>query len=181
MKKQTILVIDMQRGLVLGAYRQDELVATVNGLIERGRAAGVPVVFVQHNHATFEPIMRGNRGWEIYDALDQQPDDPVVEKEACDAFYATSLDATLKALGAEELLIVGLQTEYCVDTACRAALSHGYDVVLVADGHSTGDSDMPAGEIVRHHNALLANMVHPSATIRVMAAAEVAIGSSTLL
>ena len=132
MTEQAILVIDMQRGLVLGAYRQDELVVTVNGLIARGREAGVPVVFVQHNHATFEPMMRGNRGWEIFAELDRQTDDPVVEKEACDAFYDTSLDATLKTLGARELLITGLQTEYCVDTACRAALSHGYDVVLTA-------------------------------------------------
>ena len=177
MKKQALLVIDMQRGLVLGAYRQDELVATVNELIGQARAQGVPVVFVQHNHATFEPMMRGNRGWEIFDELDRQPEDAVVEKEACDAFYETSLDATLKTLEAEELLMTGLQTEYCVDTACRTALSHGYDVVLVADGHSTGDSDMPAAEIVRHHNAVLANMVHPSARIRVVPAAEVAVGS----
>ena len=33
MTKKAIVVIDMQRGLVLGAYRQDELVATVNELI----------------------------------------------------------------------------------------------------------------------------------------------------
>ena len=176
MKKQALLVIDMQRGLVLGAYRQDELVATVNGLIGQARNQGVPVVFVQHNHATFEPMMRGNRGWEIFEELNRESQDVVVEKEACDAFYETTLDATLKALQAEELLMTGLQTEYCVDTACRAALSHGYDVVLVADGHSTGDSDMPAAEIVRHHNAVLANMVHPSAQIRVLPAAEVAVG-----
>jgi nicotinamidase-related amidase len=176
MKKQAILVIDMQKGLVLGAYRQDELVATLNGLIARGRAAEVPVVFVQHNHATFEPMRRGSRGWEIYSELDRCAEDPVVEKEACDAFYETDLDATLKNLGVEELLVTGLQTEYCVDSACRAALSHGYDVVLVEDGHSTGDSDMPAAEIVRHHNALLANMVHPSAKIRVLSAGEITIG-----
>ncbi len=175
MKKQAIVVIDMQRGLVLGAYRQDAVVATVNALIERGRAAGVPVVFVQHNHATFEPMMRGNRGWEIFGELDRQPDDPVVEKAACDAFYETTLDATLRNLGVRELLITGLQTEYCVDTACRAALSHGYDVVLVEDGHSTGDADLPAAEIIRHHNTVLANMVHPSAQIRVLPGSEVTV------
>lgn len=176
MKKQAILVIDMQRGLVFGAYRQEALVGAVSSLIARGRAAGLPVLFVQHNHASFQPMMRGNKGWEIFHELDQQPDDPVLEKEACDAFYDTELDATLKRLGVEELLITGLQTEYCVDTACRTALSHGYDVVLVADGHSTGDADMPAAEIVRHHNALLANLVHPSAKIRVLPASEVPIG-----
>ena len=30
MAEQAILVIDMQRGLVLGAHRQDQLVETVN-------------------------------------------------------------------------------------------------------------------------------------------------------
>ncbi len=168
MSDQAIIVIDMQRGLVLGAHRQQALVNTVNTLIRRGRAAGVPIVFVQHNHATFEPMKRGNRGWEIFGELDRAHDDPVVEKEACDAFYGTDLEETLRALGAKELLITGLQSEYCVDTACRSALSHGFDVVLVADGHSTGDSDMPAAAIVAHHNAVLANLVHPHARIRVL-------------
>ena len=175
MTKKAVLVIDMQKGLVLGAYRQDEVVNTVNDLIGRARVAGRPVVFVQHNHATFEPMMRGNSGWEIYAELDHQPEDPVVEKEACDAFYGTSLESTLRALGIEEVIVCGLQTEYCVDTACRAALSLNFDVTLVADGHSTGDSDLPAAEIVAHHNIVLQNMVHPRAKIHVVPGAEVAL------
>lgn len=170
---QAILVIDMQRGLVLGAYRQNELVATVNELIARGRSAGVPVVFVQHNHASFEPMMRGNRGWEIFAELDRQPGDLVVEKEACDPFYDTTLEAALHGLGVGKLVVTGMQTEYCVDTACRSALSRNFDVTLVADGHSTGDSDMPAVRVVAHHNSVLANMVHPSAKISVLPGAEV--------
>lgn len=173
MTNKAILVIDMQKGLVLGAYRQGELVATVNELIARARVDGSPVVFVQHNHATFEPMMRGSRGWEIFSELDHQPGDPVVEKEACDAFYETSLESTLRGLGVGEVVVCGLQTEYCVDTACRSALSRNFDVTLVADAHSTGDSDMPAAEIVAHHNAVLANMVHPSAKIQVLPGAEV--------
>lgn len=175
--KKAMVVIDMQRGLVLGAYRQKELVTTVNELIDRARAASVPVVFVQHNHATFEPMMRGNRGWEIFGELNHLPDDPVVEKDACDAFYKTTLEQTLRDLDVREVVITGLQTEYCVDTACRSALSLEFDVTLVADGHSTGDSDMPAADVVAHHNAVLANMVHPSAKISVQPALEVSFES----
>ena len=173
MSDRAIVVIDMQRGLVVGAYRQEELVATVNGLIGCGRRAGVPVVFVQHNHAVFEPMMRGARGWQIFPDMDQQAEDLVIEKEACDAFYGTLLEDRLHGLGVRELIITGLQTEFCVDTTCRVALSKGFDVVLAADGHSTGDSHSPAADVVAHHNAVLANVVHPKANIRVQTAAEI--------
>jgi nicotinamidase-related amidase len=171
---KAIVVIDMQRGLVLGAYRQNELVETVNELTRRGRDAGVPVVFVQHNHATFEPMMRGARGWEIFDELVKTPEDLVVEKEACDAFYQTSLEGKLRERGVDQLVITGLQTEFCVDSTCRVALSLGFDVTLIADGHSTGDSHMPAADVVAHHNAILANVVHPDSAIRVIDGADVA-------
>jgi nicotinamidase-related amidase len=176
MSSQAIVVIDMQRGLVLGAYRQDELVATINGLITRARTAGVPILFVQHNHATFEPMMRGSRGWEIFGALDRQPDDQVVEKEACDAFFGTGLEQRLRGMGVQEIIVTGLQTEFCVDTTCRTALNHGFDVILAADAHSTGDSIMTAREVVAHHNALLANLVHPVSKIAVTVAAEIVLG-----
>jgi len=174
-KTCAILVIDMQRGLVLGCYRQDELVGTVNELIRRAREAGVPVVFVQHNHATFEPMMRDARGWQIFEELDRQADDLVVEKEACDAFYGTALEEALRTMGVSELVIAGLQTEFCVDTTARMALSLGFDVTVVADGHSTGDSHMPAADVVAHHNAVLANVVHPQSSIQVKPVAEISL------
>ena len=173
MKKQALVVIDMQSGLVPGAYREKELVATINDLARRARAAEVPVVFVQHNHATYGPLMRGASGWEIFDALDLAPDDLRVEKEASDAFHETTLAADLLSLGVEEIVVTGLQTEYCVDTTCRAALSKGFDVVLAADAHSTGDALLPAADVVAHHNAVLTNLAHPRFKIRAIPAAEI--------
>jgi nicotinamidase-related amidase len=32
-------------------------------------------------------------------------------------------------------------TQYCVDTTVRRAVSLGYEVTLVGDGHMTADSD----------------------------------------
>ena len=60
-----------------------------------------------------------------------------------------------------------------MDTACRTALSREFDVTLVANGQSTGVSDMTAAAVVAHYNAVLANMVHPSAKIQVLPAAEI--------
>jgi nicotinamidase-related amidase len=170
MTSRAILIIDMQRGLVSGCYRETELVETVNQVIHRGRAAGAPVIFVQHNHATFEPMKRGARGWQIDDRLDRQIDDLTIEKEACDAFFETELENELQSRDVAELIVTGLQTEFCVDTTCRAALSRGFDLILVEDGHSTGNSHLGAAEIVDHHNRTLAAMVHPRSTVQVLMA-----------
>lgn len=173
MNKRALIVIDMQGGLVPGAYREDELVSTINKLAQRARAAGVPVVFVQHNHATYEPMMRGNPGWEIFAALEQAPEDLRVEKDSSDAFHNTTLAPDLHELEVDEIVVTGMQTEYCVDTTCRIALSRGFDVLLVADGHSTGDALLPASDVVAHHNAVLANVVHADSRIQVQPAAEI--------
>jgi nicotinamidase-related amidase len=173
MSNQALLIIDMQQGLVPGSYREGELIDAVNRLIMLSRTSEVPVIFIQHNHATFEPMKPGADGWQLDARLDRHPDDLVVEKEACDAFYETELEASLRSLGVTEVVVTGLQTEFCVDTTCRSAVSRGFDLLLVADGHSTGDSHLPAADIVDHHNKTLANLVHPHCRVRVLAAEAV--------
>jgi nicotinamidase-related amidase len=47
-------------------------------------------------------------------------------------------------------------TQFCVDTTCRRAVSLGYDVTLIADGHMTSDTDdLTFEQIIAHHNAVL--------------------------
>jgi len=56
---------------------------------------------------------------------------------------------------AERLVICGLQSEYCVDTTTRRAFSLGYDITLVADGHSTCAGSLTAAQKIAHHNEVL--------------------------
>ncbi len=73
-----------------------------------------------------------------------------------DAFQDTDLHQILTSKGVTNLVITGIQTEYCIDTTCRRAYSLGYDVILVEDGHSTWDSDaLEAPQIIAHHNNVL--------------------------
>lgn len=47
-------------------------------------------------------------------------------------------------------------TQFCVDTTVRRAVSLGYDVDLVSDGHMTADfGGLSFEQIIAHHNALL--------------------------
>jgi nicotinamidase-related amidase len=173
MSRTALLVIDVQSALIANADRGPEVVTAIRGLVERARAADIIVVYLQHCHATYEPMKKGAAGWRIHPAVEPKPGELVIEKTASDGFYDTSLQGNLNRLGVKRLIVCGLQTEFCVDATCRAALSRGFEVVLVADGHTTTNAILPADVAVRHHNRALANLAHPHRRIVVVPSAEI--------
>jgi nicotinamidase-related amidase len=179
--KQALVIVDTQIRYVDDEYplhNRDQFIANLQSLLGRARAAGTPVVYVQHFRKGEEPGQAGLAGIEIHPAIEPQVDEPVIPKRASDSFYQSELDVVLRQLGAETLVITGLQTEQCIDATCRSALSHGYDVVLVSDGHSTWDSaGLTARQIIDHHNATLPELAHPDCTAVVILSAEIAFDS----
>jgi nicotinamidase-related amidase len=175
--KTALLVIDVQVSMFdrdLYPHEGDQVLANIGTLLEGARSTGTPVIFVRHEHARYEPMMRGNPGWEIHPAVAPLPGESIVDKRACDAFYATPLEQTLRDLGIEHLVVAGLQTEMCVDTGCRSALHRDFDVTLAADAHTTWSrDDIAAAQIIAHHNYSLAQMPHPTREIVVLPTAEI--------
>jgi nicotinamidase-related amidase len=167
-----VLVIDVQVGLITGAYQEAAVLDRINEAIKKARQGGGEIVFVQHCHTTFDGLKKGAPGWRLDPRLERTRTDMIVEKQASDAFCATNLDEVLQARGIRRVLVTGLQTEYCVDTTCRAALSRGYEVTLVSDAHTTGESHLSAATIIDHHNRLLSNLAYPGAGISVRPCAE---------
>ncbi|MFE6982580.1 cysteine hydrolase family protein [Streptomyces griseus] len=173
-----LLVVDMQQALVAIAHRASGTVAAIAGLQARARAAGAPVVFAQQQDEELEP---GTDGWRIVPELAPAPGESVVPKAAPDSFLDTELDAILRARGITEVVVTGFATEICVESTARQALSRGYDVVLVADGHTTSvrpDSGPYAAPeaSVAHHNEIYRNLRFPGRRVRVLRAAEVEFG-----
>ena len=54
-----LLVIDVQNGVVAGAHHRDDVIATIDALVGKARAAGVPVVWVQHSSDAAAARQRG--------------------------------------------------------------------------------------------------------------------------
>jgi nicotinamidase-related amidase len=116
----------------------------------------IPVIYIQNNGSAGDPDEYGTLGWKIHHSIEPLEGDLVIQKRTPDAFHNTGLNDTLKSLNIKKLIIVGLQTEYCIDTTCRRAYALGYDVTLVKDAHSTWDSpQLAAQEIIDHHNQVL--------------------------
>ena len=157
-EKTALVVIDAQIGVVGTAYQHEAVLENINLLLDRARSSGTPVIYVQHNHpkGSGGPLEPGAEKWPIHPAIAPREGEPVVQKEASDAFHRTCLQAELEARGIQRLVIVGGQTQYCVDTTVRRAVVQGYDVLLASDAHTTKDSaTLPAEKIVAFYNETL--------------------------
>jgi nicotinamidase-related amidase len=171
-----LLVVDVQIGLVDG-FEDDwhDVLPVIGGLVARARAGGSPVVLIQHcGTAAAHPLHPDRAGWTLHPVASARPGDLLVTKRSSDAFNGTDLHGLLQRAGVTRVVIVGAQTEYCVDTTARRALSLGYDVDLVADGHTTSENGLLGrAQIIEHHNRTLAALATDGVTLRVRPAAEV--------
>ena len=117
-----LLVIDMQVGLVAGAYRAGEVLGTIATLLAKARSSGTTVVYLQHESDEFEPLKRGTPTWQIHPEIMPAEGELVIPKRASDSFYQTSLRGELEARRVRHLVVTGMMTEACVDTTSRAAI-----------------------------------------------------------
>jgi nicotinamidase-related amidase len=156
---RALVVIDVQCGMfadpAMPPHDGEAVVGRIAGLIGRARAAGVEVIFVQHDGGEGDVLARGAAGFEIRPELAPRAGEAVVVKRFCSAFQETELAELVAKRGITGLTVCGMQTEYCVDTTCRSAFERGLVVTLVSDGHTTMDGVMPAAGIIAHHNATL--------------------------
>lgn len=156
-----LLIIDVQEALCTGVYATHDasgVIARLNAVAARFRAAGALVVVVQHEAAT-GALARGEPGWPLAAALQVEPTDFRLHKKASDAFHETALHDLLQTRGITKLVAGGMQSEFCVDSTIRRALDLGYTVTPIADGHTTLDNAvLSAPAISAHHNTTWANL-----------------------
>lgn len=174
-----LLVIDVQRDLfdlTPRPFEADAVVQRINGLTDRARAAGVPVVYIQHEYAE-GILVHGSEGWQLARGLRPAPTDTFVRKTTPDAFLRTNLQNLLDGWGVKTVAICGYASEFCVDTTTRRAAALGYGVILAADAHTTHDkAHASAARIREHHNATLPDIGSFGPIIRAVPAAVVTFG-----
>ena len=174
--KTALLIVDVQVGLVelMPRELQASVLANIAALLARARSSGMKVVFIQHHGPKGHPLEVNTSGWAIHPSILPREGEPVIRKQASDSFFETTLTEELDNSGVKRLIIAGGMTEYCIDTTCRRAVTLGYDVTLVGDGHLTRDTPvLTASQVVAHHNLVLDEFSAAGHTIKVKAAAQV--------
>lgn len=170
-----LLIIDVQQGLCEGDSAPYDLagtIARINLVAATARAAGAPVIFIQHEGRDGY-LEHGSDGWQLARDLEVASSDLRVRKTAADSFHLTELASVLDHHGVKDLVICGMHTEFCVDTTTRRALALGYPVVLVSDAHTTaGHADLSPALVIRHHNHTLGNITSFGPRVRLVPAAE---------
>jgi nicotinamidase-related amidase len=148
-----LLVIDVQNGVFGGAHNRDEVVANVAALVDKARAAGTSVIWVQHNS---DDLVAGSDAWQIVPDLAPADAEPLVQKHYADAFEDTDLESVLASLRVGRLVLSGAQTDECIRSTLHGAIVRGYDATLVGDAHTTEDLTAygapPPDAVIAHTN-----------------------------
>jgi len=169
-----LLIIDAQSALLSSdspAARCEQVLSNLNLAIAKARAVNMPVIFVQHDGPEGSPLAPDSDGWQIHPQLNGLATDYIVRKTVGDSFYAPQLHNLLKKRGVRRLWIGGSATDFCVDTAVRAALSHDYEVTVIADGHTCRDRPLLKGEtVIDYFNWVWSEMSEAPQALRVITA-----------
>jgi len=132
-----LLVIDVQNGIVAGAYNRDGVIRNISTLIDKARAENAPVLWVQHSDDG--DLSRGSESWQYVPELVLGESEPVVHKRYADSFEDTDLEKLLAEQRVGRLVVAGAQTDECIRSTIHGAFTRGYDVTLVGDAHTTED------------------------------------------
>jgi nicotinamidase-related amidase len=160
-----LVVIDVQNGVVDEAHDRDAVVANIAQLVDKARAADVPVVWVQHSS---DGMPQGSEGWQYVPELKQDESEPVVHKRYADSFEETDLEDVLARLKVGKLIVAGAQTDECIRSTLHGGIVRGYDATLVADAHTTEDLSQwgapPPDKVIAHTNLYWENHTAPGRT-----------------
>ena len=170
-----LVVIDVQNDFVADGGFFDQVGADVKAvqkkipnvvrLIDKARASGVPVIFVQ---AIYDPeflsapmrernqrravemprCLTGSWGADFY-LVKPAPGEPVVIKHRYSAILNTELDPLLKSRGIRSLLLAGVATDTCVESTGRDAYFIDYYVSIVSDCCAAANESDHAGALKR--------------------------------
>ncbi|WP_327120527.1 cysteine hydrolase [Nocardia sp. NBC_01730] len=150
-------------------WRLDEVVAECAQLLDAARVAGIPVLYSRQvtspagilaanpraaRHQRLRrsrlPVLSPDKQrWrtELMDAVAPRPGDIVLEKTRHSFFAYTELDPIVRRLGAQRLVVAGLQTNVCVEATVRAGLERNYEVGVAEDAVSTDGPDLHYGAL----------------------------------
>ena len=129
---------------------QDCVIPRMQALQSACRGAGVEVMYTTIESLTKDGrdrsldykitgfnIPKGSWDGKVIDAISPDDDEIVLPKSSSSVFVSTHIDYILRNLGIQQLILSGVLTDQCVESAIRDACDLGYLVTQVTDACAT--------------------------------------------
>ena len=140
--KTAFIIIDVPNILVETGFETAKLLEKIAYLQDQARSKNIEIIYVQHIE---NPEAQTLEDWQLSALLNRKPDEKVFQKRYNSIFKETGLKEYLDQQGIEQLVLCGMQTEYCVDTSVKVGFEYGYKLVIPEGAVTTFDGeDIPA-------------------------------------
>ena len=151
---KAVLVIDMLRGFLEEGYplycgaKARQIIPNIQGLLERELAQGVKVFFICDRHDPDDPefkmfpphCIKGTTEAEVIPELAKYQGE-IIPKKRYSGFFGTVLEAKLKELKPEKIIVGGVCTDICVLHTVADARNRDYQVEVPVDCVASFDDE----------------------------------------
>lgn len=154
MNKLALLIVDFQEALLAeNPFNKENTVNNIKLLIKECRDNNVEVIYVRHDDGKGTELEFGSKGWQIYNKIAPKEGEKIIEKTYNSAFKNTELKEYLDKKSIDTIILVGMQTEYCIDTTCKVAFEHGFKLIIPEETNTTVDNEYMSGkDIYEYYN-----------------------------
>ena len=138
--KSVVLIMDFQERIINNVASDAEVVVrNASRALGAARQAGIPVIYVVHRGGAFQEYAPDV---EIHQGVTPAAGEMVITKKRPGPFSTTALDVTLREMGIETLVVMGVATSGCVLSAVRWANDINYKFIVLADACSDADPEV---------------------------------------
>lgn len=152
-----LLVIDIQKGITDNTlYNFENFINKTKTLIAEARANNIEIIYVQHDDGAGTGFSVGDEDFEIAEQVAPKNSEKIFVKTICSCFGNKELAEYLQQQEDKRLMIIGLQTNFCIDATIKSAFEKGFKVIVPEGANSTFDNDyMNAETTYRYYNEMM--------------------------
>jgi nicotinamidase-related amidase len=132
--KTALLIVDIQN-----FYFPGDGPGLVNAEAASLNAREILEIFREKNQLIVHVRHKSDKGFEIHKNVEPLSDEKVITKEEVNSFQNTDLLEYLKSNNISRLVIIGMQTQMCLEAAVRAAHDFGFECIVIHDACATRD------------------------------------------
>ena len=140
LKDSALIMVDCQdtyRHGIMQLTNVEAAILEAQKLLQMARDLNVPIIHIQHDAGVGSPYDVTAQIGQISAEVAPKNGENVITKNYPNAFIATPLEAQLKALGIENVVLAGFMTHMCINSTARGAFNLGFKPTVVASACAT--------------------------------------------